>query len=317
MSTRWLVLTATLPTRPSALRVRVWRALRATGAGALREGVYVLPAHAASAPALQALERTIAEAGADAHLLTLQARDEAQERRFRALFDRTEAYAEWMQAARQLRSRLRKMPAAALRQALRALQARLKALQANDFFPGPQGDEAAAALAALQREAELRLAPGEPSPAPVAIPLRAIADYQGRTWATRRRPWVDRLATAWLVQRFIDRSPTFTWLADARRCPKSVLGYDFDGATFSHVGERVTVEVVAQSFGLLQDAALQRLLALVRCIDVGGAPVDEAAGVELLMRGLQARHADDDALLAAALPVFDALHTALQEPHDP
>src|SRR5688572_24128661 len=102
--TRWLVLTATLPTNPSGLRVRVWRALKATGAGTLREGVYVLPEHAGTAQALWGLERTISEAGADAHLLVVAARDEPQEQAFRALFDRSGLYAELLHSVKELRA---------------------------------------------------------------------------------------------------------------------------------------------------------------------------------------------------------------------
>ena len=69
---------------------------------------------------------------------------------------------------------------------------------------------------------------------------------------------------------------------------------------------------MAESFGLLGDAALRRVAALVHYIDVGGIPVDEAPGFEALVRGLQARHAKDDALLAAALPLFDAFYAAMQ-----
>src|ERR1700753_3938509 len=102
----WLVLTATLPTSPSGLRVRVWRTLKATGAGTLREGVYVLPELAASAPTLWELEHTIANAGADAHMLVVQARDDAQEKTFRGLFDRTEWHAELLQAIKEARNAL-------------------------------------------------------------------------------------------------------------------------------------------------------------------------------------------------------------------
>lgn len=316
MSANWLILTATLPTHPSGLRVRVWRSLKATGAGTLREGVYVLPEHAASAGMLWELERTIGEAGADAHLLVVQARDDAQERSFRALFDRSEAYAGFLQSLKEARGRIRKSAEAELHKALRTLDAQLQGLRSTDFFPGKASEKAAAGLAALRREVELHLSPDEPAATRAAIPARAVADYQGRTWATRRRPWVDRLATAWLVQRFIDRQPVFKWLADPKRCPKAALGYDFDGAAFTHVGDRVTFEVVAESFGLLADPALRRLAGLVHCIDVGGIAVDEAPGFEMLVRGLQARHADDDALLAAALPLFDACYAALQVPHD-
>lgn len=314
--TTWFILTATLPTSPSGLRVKVWRSLKATGAGTLREGVYVLPEQAPSANALSALERTIVEAGADAHLLVVQARDDAQEQAFRSLFDRAELYTEFLQAAKEARAQIRSATEAALRKTLRNLEAQLHGIQANDFFPGKDSQKAADAMAALRREIELHLEPDEPSATAAAIARRDVAEFQGRTWATRKRPWVDRLATAWLIQRFIDKTPTFIWLADARKCPKSALGYDFDGATFTHVGERVTFEVVAETFGLLGDPALQRLAALVHVIDVGGLPVDEAPGVEMLIRGLQAQHADDQALLAASIAVFDACYAALKTPND-
>ena len=114
------------------------------------------------------------------------------------------------------------------------------------------------------------------------------------------------------MQRFIDKDPSFIWLADQKKCPKSALGYDFDGAHFTHVGDKVTLEVVAESFGLLADPALRRLADLVHCIDIGGIPVDEAPGFEMVVRGLQAQHASDDALLAAAMLTFDAVYAALQ-----
>lgn len=316
MTSTWLILTATLPTSPSGLRVRVWRALKATGAGTLREGVYVLPDHAGTAETLWNLERTIDEAGADAHMLVVQARDEGQEKAFRGLFDRSELYAELLQSIKEARGRIKKSTEAELHKGLRDLEGQLQAIQRTDFFPGEDAERAVAALAVLRREAELHLSPDEPGPSQAPIEARAFADYQGRTWATRKRPWVDRLGTAWLVQRFIDKRPTFTWLSDPKKCPKSALGYDFDGATFTHVGDKVTFEVVAESFGLLEDPALKRLATLVHYIDVGGIPVDEAPGFEMVVRGLQAQHQDDDKLLAAAIPLFDAYYAALQVPDD-
>jgi hypothetical protein len=315
MTTTWLVLTATLPTRPSGLRFRVWRALKATGAGTLREGVYVLPEFARGAKTLRELERTIAGAGADAHLLVLQARDSAQAQTFRALFDRSALYAEFLQSVKEARGQIKKASGAELHKAPRSLRAEVQARQVNDFFPGKDRQKAAEALAALRREIEGQLAPDEPAATEAAVPPRAISDYQGRTWATRERPWIDRLATAWLVQRFIDKTPRFIWLTDAGRCPRSALDYAFDGTTFTHVGDKVTFEVLAQSFGVLDDPALQQLAGLVHYIDVGGIPVDEAPGFEMLIRGLQAQHAGDDALLAAAVPAFDACYVALQVLH--
>lgn len=310
--TDWLVLTATLPTTPSGLRVRVWRALKATGAGTLREGVYVLPTTAPSAVALRGLAQTIADAGADAHLLELRARDEAQEQAFRALFDRSEQYLELLQAVKDARKGIGKATEAELHKTLRSLEQHLQQVQASDFFPGQDAARCAETVAALRREIELHLSPDEPSPTQAAVPSLSIEDYQGRTWATRKRPWVDRLATAWLVRRFIDKSPTFIWLADPKKCPKAALGYDFDGATFTHVGELVTFEVVARSFGLDKKPALARLGQLVHYIDVGGIPLEEAPGVEMMVRGLQAQYGSDDQLLEASFTFFDTLHAALR-----
>lgn len=310
--TDWIVLTATLPTNPSALRVRVWRALKATGAGTLRDGVYVLPASAPSALALSELAKTIHEAGADAHLLELRARDDAQEQVFRALFDRSELYVELLQSVKDARKGVGKATEVELHKALRSLEQQLQQVQASDFFPGKESARATDAVTTLRREIELHFSPDEPSPTKAAVTSLSIEDYQGRTWVTRKRPWVDRLATAWLVQRFVDRSPTFIWLSDAKKCPKSALGYDFDGATFTHVGDLVTFEVVAKRFGLDKEPGLARLSQLVHYIDVGGIPLDEAPGVEMMVRGMQLKHPDDDQLLQAAFGLFDSVYAALK-----
>jgi len=310
--TSWLLLTATLPTSSSALRVRVWRALKATGAGTLRDGVFLLPSRAPSAQALWDIERTIQENGADAHMLIVAARDEAQENRFRALFDRSDLYAEMLQSIKEARGTLSKASETQLHKALRGLEQQLRDIQANDFFPGKSADKATNALAVLRQEIARHLSPDEPTPRSDVIAPENIADFQGKTWATRKRPWVDRLATAWLIQRFVDKAPRFIWLEDPKKCPKSALGFDFDNARFTHVGDQVTFEVVALTFGLNLEPGLKRLGDLVHYIDVGGNPVDEAPGVETIVRGLLALHAKDDALLAVALPLFDSLYAAMK-----
>jgi hypothetical protein len=135
-------------------------------------------------------------------------------------------------------------------------------------------------------------------------------DYQGRVWATRRRPWIDRLASAWLIGRFIDPGARFVWLDTAADCPTDALGFDFDGAPFTHVGAKVTFEMVLTSFGLTDDPALSRLGGVVHYLDVGGIPVPEAAGLEMLIRGMHQRLTNDDALLSEVRKVFDSFYLA-------
>jgi hypothetical protein len=310
--TSWLVLTAALPTSPSGLRVRIWRALKGTGCATLRDGVYILPATAPSASDLWAIERAIRDGGADAHMLELQSRDTLQEKSFQALFDRTEQYADFAQALKDSRKAVKLGSEPKLRKLLRALDQQLRSIRLADYFPGKAAARAADGLETLRAEVEKKLSPGEPTPSSAAIDRLPRDSFQGKTWATRKRPWVDRLATAWLIQRFVDAKPRFLWLDDPKKCPKSALGFDFDGARFTHVGDKVSFEVVVHAFGLEQDAALKRVGDLVHYIDVGGIPVDEAAGVETMVRGLQGQHDNDDALLVAACILFDTLYVALR-----
>src|SRR5512147_3246167 len=303
MQLGWLALVITLPTSPSAVRVRIWRALKAGGCGALRDGVYLLPDRPECARVLDGLADEVRQADGEAE----------QQRQFEALFDRSEEYRAFERDLARARRELRTADEGPGRRALRALAQRLDALRSIDFFADARAASVATALEDLRLECEARWSPGEPAVrAKGAIESLDAADYQGRTWATRQRPWVDRLASAWLVRRFIDPSARFVWLKPSAKPPKAALGFDFDGARFTHVAGKVTFEVIAASFGLDDDAALRRLGEAVHYIDIGGAANDEAAGLEALIRGLQAQHDDDDALLEAALGVFDALYAGIR-----
>ena len=162
------------------------------------------------------------------------------------------------------------------------------------------------ALQALELVCAHLLSPDEPQAMAGSIARLHPADYQGRTWATRQCPWVDRLASAWLIRRFIDPQARILWLASPADCPADALSFDFDGATFTHVGNRVTFEVLAASFGLEQQA-IARLGLLVHYLDVGGVQPPEAAGIESVLGGLRETLTRDDQLLTAACAIFDGL----------
>jgi hypothetical protein len=111
-----------------------------------------------------------------------------------------------------------------------------------------------------------------------------------------------------LIRRFIDPAARFQWLARPADCPRKALGFDFDGASFTHVGERVTFETLAASFGLEDDPALMRLGAMVRSLDTGSGSAPEGAGFEAVLAGARERLPDDDALLAEIGGVLDSLY---------
>jgi hypothetical protein len=303
------MLILSLPTRNAAARMRAWRALKALGAAVLRDGVYLLPDQPALQRALAAIAADVREHDGSALLLGAVPGPDDD---FPALFDRSAEYAALLAEVAEVRAAQAALDDEALGARAAELQRRFDALQAIDHLPGEASRQGAAALGELLAGIRRRLQPGEPQASEGEVPLRPRSAYQGRTWATRQRPWVDRLASAWLIRRFIDPQARLLWLADARQCPPQAVGFDFDGAEFSHVGARVTFEVLLAAFDL-PTPALRRLGALVHRLDAGGAPVPEADGVERVLSGMRDALPDDDQLFLAAAGVFEGLWTAFDK----
>jgi hypothetical protein len=289
-------------------RVRVWRALKALGCATLRDGVYLLPHTPANAHALEAVAEDVRAAGGSGDVHLLAGRDPDHEHALTQLFDRTAEHAELAADARRLLGELDGVDPAAAARREQSLARRFEQLARIDFYPGEPLQQVAALLADLRQAVAARLAPDEPRSLAGDVPRRDVAAHRGRTWATRARPKIDRLASAWLIKRHVDPRARFVWLARPKDCPADALGFDFDGATFSHVGTRVTFETLLASFGLDADPALVRIGGLVHFLDVGGIPVAEAAGIEALLDGARGLQADDDLLLRQTLPVFDWLY---------
>lgn len=304
----WLLLIVSLPTSSATARTRIWRALKSLGCMALRDGAYLLPTGEEREPALRELAEECLREGGSAWLMYVQPQSAEEAAAYRQLFDRSNDYAElqrsWKEATRKLSGTGR--PEVARLQ--RRLQRDLDLVRAIDFFPGEASLEAEATWVEFTRRIERVLSPDEPHEIAGTIARLDRSEYQGRTWATRRRPWVDRISSAWLIRRFIDQEASFRWLAQPSDCPESALGFDFDGAAFTHVGERVTFETLMASFALEQDLALMRIAALVHLLDVGGEPVVEAAGFEAVLAGAHQRLSDDDELLAEVSKVLDSLY---------
>jgi hypothetical protein len=160
----------------------------------------------------------------------------------------------------------------------------------------------------------LRRLTEEAAPAAAATLPPRVHDktsYAGRVWITRPRPGVDRMASAWLIRRFIDPQARFAFATDSADLGDRQVPFDMYGAAFGHHGARCTLETLQHVFDLT-DPAVSRIAAIVHDLDLKdgrfGAP--ETTTVAALIDGLQARYADDDALLVQGMNVFEALHTA-------
>jgi hypothetical protein len=161
-SETWLQLVTSLPTENATERMRAWRALKATGAGVLRDGVYVLPDRRELQDVFVRLATEVTEAGGSAHLLHVEPHDEHQAGALRALVDRTKDYATLVEEIGRARKRFTRRDPAAVRRQSRALRRQLEAIAATDFFPGATRAQAEAALLELEAAAAEILSPGEP-----------------------------------------------------------------------------------------------------------------------------------------------------------
>ncbi|WP_149135946.1 chromate resistance protein ChrB domain-containing protein [Cupriavidus campinensis] len=305
----WVVLVVSLPTSAATARMRFWRGIKAFGAAALRDGVYLLPDIAGLREPLQALATDAASEDGKVWTLSVQATDTQQDTEYRALFDRTPEYADWMAELSSARATWAETDEADLLRMARRYGRGYDAIRKIDYFPNEASVRAEAQWRDFNAAIDIMLSPGEPQGIAGTIPRRDPTQYQGRRWATRQHLWVDRVACAWLIRRFIDPHTSFLWLEDIRQCPEEALGFDFDGATFTHVGDRVSFEVLLASFGLDENKGLARLGQMVHVLDIGGAPVAEASGFEAVLAGTRERLPDDDALLEEVGAVLDSLYT--------
>jgi hypothetical protein len=310
----WLLLITNLPGPNPTLRMRIWRGMKSAGVGLLRDGAYLLPSSDGSRKILEEQAAEIKAAGGLAHVLSFDAESPEQNAELVALFDRTGEYSEAIQRLGALKTEFAQLDEPQARQQLATAIRDTAAIVARDFFPGEPRKQMENALADAEAALNGHFAPDEPHAAYRKTRIRNPKEYRGRTWATRERLWIDRVASAWLIRRFIDPQATFLWLKRPKDCPKRAIGFDFDGAEFTHEDSKVTFEVLVSSFGLEKDAGLARLSALVHHLDVGGIPTAEGPGFATIMAGARALQKDDRALLKAMTPVLDSLYAGYTSP---
>jgi hypothetical protein len=305
---RWLVLIASLPTEDPAARMRMLRTLESLGAAVMREGAYLLPDTPGSRQGLEHLAEYIAKGAGVAQVVQVVPLSEAQQNAFRSLFDRSARYSELIKNVDSLKVGYGIADPSAIARVLHKQRRELDAISALDFFPSEQQGRARDALVAAEAAVRKLLFPAQTQERG-----RPEEPLLRRVWATRRPPWADRLACAWLIRRFVDPEGSVLWLDKAQACPSNAVGFAFEGARFGNSASQVSFEVMLQRFDLAKNAALARIGAIVHFLEVREAPVPEAAGVQTLLQGAARRSANEDELLAEAEKTFDLLYEAYFE----
>ena len=294
------LLISSLPTQNSTARMRVWRSLKASGAATIRDGVYLLPI--THSEKFEAIAQDViseqgsayifqAEAPLNLEIVSLFNRNEEYEAIRKQLVDLNQNESEKKELLKQVR-KLRKS---------------FDALVEIDYYPSEIQGQTLNELVSLEHSIARLGETNEPVFTQAKIKRLLKKDYQNRVWATRKHPWIDRLASAWLIKNFIDESPQLIWLESPSECPAHALGYDFDGAAFTHIDNFVTFEVLLHSFEL-ETPALKKIAEIVHYLDVGGFEPPEAIGIEKVIQGLRSQISNDDQLFELANYIFDGLY---------
>jgi hypothetical protein len=292
-----------------AARMRVLRTLEALGAALLREGAYLLPESEENRRSLETLAEYIAKSHGSAHVLRIDPASPAQQASFARLFDRSARYEDLIKTVESLRIGFGQADPSAIARVLHKQRRELEAIAALDFFPDAVRERAHKALADAESEVRRLLFPAQRQAG-----LGADEKLLGRTWATRKPLWADRLACAWLIRRFIDPEAKLVWLEKNQAPPSDAIGFAFEGAHFANSEDRVSYEQMLARLNLAANAALAKIGSIVHFLEIRGATVPEAAGVQTLLQGASRRAQGESELLGEVEKTFDLLYEAYFEP---
>ncbi len=311
MKNKWILFSYSIPAANAKARMRTWRRISATGAAQLKTGLQILPNREDLQENITWLIGEVTALGGEAIALQCARVEGMTEQQIEQLFQ-TQVDPEFEQIQAEARTLLASADTLGddrgvkeLSAALRKLRKRCEVVRGHDFFPS---GAAAKTLKVLDSISE-RLR----RPAQIDLPVARLdrSHYQGRTWVTRARPYIDRLGSAWLIRRFIDPQSRFRFLlaGETANLDQGELPFDMAMGDFTHQGELITFEVLMRDFAL-HDQALVKISELVKYIDVQeGALPEDAVLLKTMLDGLVGLTADDHQLLDRASLLFDALHT--------
>ena len=311
----WLLLIHQIPPKPSYFRVRIWRRLQQVGAIAVKQSVYALPKSQQALEDFGWILKEIVEGGGEASVCEAHFVEGLTDEQVISMFQsaRKVEYEKILQEGRTLQDQLSTdLPEPAesmtkLRSQISRLKGKFDEIVATDFFSAPERSAAEIMLADLQSQM------AGPPKSHVAV-KRNHKELKARTWVTRENVFVDRIASAWLVRRFIDREAKFKFIsADSYSPKKKELRFDMYEGEYTHEGDRCTFEVMVDRLGIA-DRALTPISEIVHALDLKDEkyPRPETAGLGVLLSGIVMAHTSDKERLERGGGLFDALYEYFQ-----
>jgi hypothetical protein len=299
----WLLLLFSLPTNRNTERVAVWRRLKKMGAVQIKTSTYLLPDEPAQYEQFQWLAQQIRDYDGDSTLVRAHEIEGLTKERVIVMFNdaRAKDYGELRKALQSFIARRKKMDAEETVSELERLTRRFREVRAVDFFDSPRGHDVAMLLRRAEGPQRSR-----------QLETLDVKLYQGKTWLTRPRPEIDRVGSAWLIARFIDRKPKFVFASTADAIP-GAIPFDMLDAEFSHHGNYCTFETLTRRFAI-SDKSLVKIGEMIHDADLDDARFQrvEAIGIDRVLKGWAKEGLSDQEILRRGFECFDALYAFLQ-----
>ena len=311
---RWLLLIHQIPRKPDYLRVKIGRSLERIGAVAIKNSIYVLPFSAQAVEDFQWVLHEITDGGGEASICRAEFVDGLTDGGIEQLLREARAR-DYEEVAGRARAVLRMLPLgraisderrARIQSDLSRIRSRLDAISRIDFFDA----RASSPAVSLVQSIEDRLKPPPRSQRAALSSNVAPSEMRNRTWVTREGIFVDRIASAWLIRRFIDPEARFKFVAPKGYRPEpGELRFDMSEAEYTHEGDRCTFETLLRRFRL-DDPALTEIAEIVHDIDLRDGKFDreDARGIERVLAGIAATHPDDLSRLERGSELFNDLY---------
>jgi hypothetical protein len=302
-ATSWLLLLYSLPTRQKTERVAVWRRFKKIGAIQIKTSTYLLPDEPAQYEQFQWLAQQIRDYGGDSTLVRAKEIEGLTKEKVITMFNdaRSKDYAELRKSLQGFIGRRKKMEAETAAAELERLTRQFREIREVDFFDSPRGHD----IAMLLRRAEGRSRARQ-------LAVLDAKQYQGKTWLTRPRPEIDRVGSAWLISKFIDRKPKFVFAPSADAVPNAIP-FDMLDAEFSHHGNYCTFETLIRRFAI-SDKVVSKIGEMIHDADLDDARFQrvEAVGIDRVLKGWAKQELPDEEILRRGFECFDALYAFLQ-----
>ncbi len=302
-ATSWLLLLFSLPTNRNTERVAVWRRLKKMGAVQIKTSTYLLPGEAAQYEQFQWLAQQIRDYGGDSTLVRAQEIEGLTKQKVITMFNdaRAKDYAELRKSLQGFIGRRKKMDVETAASELERLTRQFREIREVDFFDSACGHD----VAMLLRRAEGRSRTRQ-------LAVLDAKQYQGKTWLTRPRPEIDRVGSAWLISKFIDRKPKFVFAPSADAVP-GAIPFDMLDAEFSHHGNYCSFETLTRRFAI-SDKVVAKIGEMIHDADLDDARFQrvEAVGIDRVLKGWAKKGLPDEEILRRGFECFDALYSFLQ-----